>query len=290
MDVDSAPPPHFLIIGVMKAGTTSLFRWIEAHPDVAETSQKEPNFFIDDANFDGDRPHRDAWAAYQGLWGPRGDRLLTGEASVRYTYPEHAARACARIGLAAPEVRLICVLRDPVERLRSHYRYWAQRGRKQRPLAQVVSEPGNPYVGRSLYAQLLRPYHERFGEQLQVVLFEDLVGEDERAWVSVLEHLGLDRVPRPSSAHNVTDLDRQFTPLAHSIRRRGLLRHVGRLPAPLRRLGRRALVREGPAVRARLAEAERPLPTAVHEVLAEDTAQLVEMLGWAGSPWPRPLA
>lgn len=287
MDVDSAPPPHFLIIGVMKAGTTSLFRWIEAHPDVAETALKEPNFFIDDANFDGDRPRRDAWAAYQGLWGPGGDRLLTGEASVRYTYPEHAERACARIALVAPHVRLVCVLRDPVERLRSHYRYWAQRGREQLPLAEAVTEPANPYVGRSLYARVLRPYQERFGSQLLVVVLEELIAEHDRSWFTVLDHLGLASVPRPSGAHNVTDLERQFTPAARSIRQLGLLRHVDLLPAPLRRLGRRVLVREGPAVRERLAEADRPLPAEVHDALAEDTEQLVSMLGWSGSPWPR---
>lgn len=287
MDLDPAPPPHFLVIGVMKAGTTSLFRWLESHPAVAETPLKEPNFFVDDANFDGDRPLAGAWAAYQGLWNRLAGSVVTGEASVRYTYPEHAQRACDRIALAAPEARLVCVLRDPVERLRSHYRYWAQRGREQQPLAEVVSEPGNPYVGRSRYAQVLRPYHDRFGSQVLVVVFEELVSGEGRAWEAVLEHLGLEVIPRPAGAHNVTDQERQFTPLARSIRRRGLLRHVDRVPAPLRQLGQRVLVRQGPEARARLAAAEQPIPPAVRELLERDTEALMAMLGWSESPWPR---
>ena len=105
--------PEFIIVGAQKAGTTSLYAALAAHPMVRAASKKEVHFF--DYNY-----HRGLgwYLRHFPAPGRRRAGAITGEASPYYLAHPHAAR---RIHATVPGARLIAILRDPVDRAISHY-------------------------------------------------------------------------------------------------------------------------------------------------------------------------
>lgn len=270
--------PDFLIIGARKSGTTSLHAWLARQPELFLPANKEPEFFS----------HEDIWKRglgwYQGLFSDAGPHQLIGEASVNYTNPRYAAVAAPRILATNPRVRLVFVARNPVERLRSHYRHAVLRNRESRSLVEAVSEPGNRYVGQSLYSSCLAPYLEEFAdEQLCVVRFEDLFSESEAAWHQVLAHLGLVARPAPGSHHNASSDKARFSPAMRFLSERGLGRRANWVPAPLRKLAKRTLTAATSADD--LAASRAPLPAEVLSLLFEDADKLARRIGFEGAMW-----
>ena len=138
--------PNFFLAGVPKSGSTSLYRYLEQHPQIFMSPIKEPHFFADEVrieNFDGlyqsraepmvavlreflDGPmtsHCSAgpvsdWADYCKLFRHAADETAVGEASVCYLWSRTAAR---NIASRVPDARFLIVLRNPVERAFSQY-------------------------------------------------------------------------------------------------------------------------------------------------------------------------
>lgn len=107
--------PHFLIIGAMKCGTTSLYRYLIQHPNIIPAKKKEIHFF--DNQYDkGVSWYRSQFPL---LLNPKVN-FITGEASPYYLFHPHAAK---RIYETMPQVKLIALLRNPVDRAYSHYKY-----------------------------------------------------------------------------------------------------------------------------------------------------------------------
>ena len=104
--------PNLFIPGVEKGGTTSLWQHLDAHPDVFMSEVKEPSFFIPDRH-----EAAKTEARYLSLFEGREEAWL-GEASVRYFYDELAP---GRIREAAPDGRILIILRNPVDRAYSAY-------------------------------------------------------------------------------------------------------------------------------------------------------------------------
>lgn len=273
--------PDFVLIGTMKSGSTTVFRWLEQHPTVQLPSVKEPNFFSDDRNW-----HRGVeWYTRHFDGVPRD--VVTGEASVRYTDPRWSATAAGRLRDTVPRARLICVLRDPVDRMRSHFRHEVQRGRERRAFADAVAVADSPYVLRSCYATALRPWAELFPPaQLHVVTSERLLSDDTE-WAQLLGFLGLAPVPRPASAHNVTSDKGAFSPLMRVLWDLGLAQRMTRGPQSVRRLGRRLLLRS-PSHTAPLAEtAHDEVPASVLERLHGEAEQLQGLFPALDPGWDR---
>jgi LPS sulfotransferase NodH len=105
--------PDFIIIGAAKSGTTTLYQYLARHPQIAFSSQKEPNFFADQ--------FRRGWDWYTSQFAAARPGQLCGEASTIYTWWQEYPVAAARIGRFAPGARLIYLLRHPVERTYSDY-------------------------------------------------------------------------------------------------------------------------------------------------------------------------
>jgi len=282
--------PDFIIIGAMKSATSSLYWWLGDQPEVFVVRPKEINFF----SYEKDWKNGIGW--YASLFEEGAESPLVGEASVSYTSPDHCAVAAQRMRGAVPEARLIYVIRHPVERIRSHYRHEVQRTREKRPLLEAVGEPGNPYVGNSLYFSCLRPYIEEFPrEQIRVVRFDDLVGDAPTGWLGVLRHLGLSERPCPGTAYNVSTEKAQWTRRMLWLRRKGILhlRRVATLPGPVRAVGRRLLGRRPGAYQRQLRQSHISIPDAILDPVWEDLARLESWLGvdlplWAaGAPATR---
>jgi hypothetical protein len=216
------PLPTFLIIGAMKAGTTSLYHYMRSHPQVFMPAFKAPEFFATEP-----RPRRGIdWYRKQ-FSGAGPDSVAIGEASNVYTkFPTYTG-VPRRIAEHIPDVRLVYIVRDPIERIRSHYQTRAAEGSEKSPFDTAVFE--NPiYLDYSRYARQIEQYMEHFPrEQLLVVTSDDLRHHRRSVMQRVYEFIGVDIAFVPS------DLDREFyrtqekplrSPVPLSIRK-GLKKH-----------------------------------------------------------------
>jgi hypothetical protein len=142
--------PGFLIIGARKGGTTSLYAYLTEHPQVLPALEKEIFFFI--GNYD----KGPAW--YRGHFPTllhcslaeraAGGRVITGEATANYL---HHLEVPERVGRLLPDVKLVVVLRDPVDRAISDYFHGVRHGRytpASRPLEPLVERELEQLEGR----------------------------------------------------------------------------------------------------------------------------------------------
>lgn len=271
---------HFIILGAKKCATTSLFHWLGGHPEVHPSSGKEPSFFSRDEQWE----QGVAW--YDSLFAGADPDQVTGEGG-NYASSRLAPETIPRIRSVVPDVRLLYVVRQPIDRLRSDYRHDVQRGRETRPLPEAVTASGTRYVANSCYHRLVAPWLDAFGDQLLILRFEDLVGPEDSAWHRVLDHLGLGPVPRPETNANPTAATPRFSALFRWLWERGLDRPLYRLPAPIRRLGRRLLLRDDDRYRELLEESRTArVPQPVRDRIWTDVRRLERRLG-RGRLWER---
>ena len=197
-----------VIAGVNKAGTTSLFVSLAAHPDVAAASVKETRYFL---------PARygqplEPVSVYEGYFRDAGDRRVRIEATPAYFYGDEPliASMCDVLGPA----RVLVVLREPVSRLVSFFT--SQKTRLRLPAEMSVSEyldftdrmtdadfrdPANePYFGfrGGLYADHLPFWISAYGADLRVLFFDDLVARPADVLADVAVWLGIDPVAFPA--------------------------------------------------------------------------------------------
>jgi len=177
--------PNFLIIGAMKGGTTSLYHYLRPHPEVFMPATKELHFFVAEKNL----LLGPGW--YERRFRGAGDAIAVGEASTDYTkYPLYQG-VPERIAELLPQVRLIYVIRNPVERIRSHYLHDIARGRERRRIGEAV--PGNEhYVVPSRYALQIEEYLKHFPrEQLLLITSESLRNDRSAAMRRVHDFIGV---------------------------------------------------------------------------------------------------
>lgn len=174
----------FMMIGAQKAGTTSLAAQLAAHPQICFCKEKEPGYFHQTAD----------WAAgldeYHRLYSPSPGQL-TGEASTYYTFFPEFRETHKRLHDYNPALKLIYVVRQPVERVISHYTHNRVREIDTRPPEEAVfAEPA--YVDRSRYGVQIRPYLELFGpENVLLLVFEEYTANQIATLYRVAEFLGI---------------------------------------------------------------------------------------------------
>lgn len=193
--------PNFLIVGAMRSGTTFLSHHLASHPDVFFAPRKEIHFF--DFNFEKGIE----WYKKQ-FSGAKGQKVV-GEGTQTYMY---ISEVPARIAAVLPDVKLILILRNPVDRAYSHY--WHNRTRSVETLdfrEAILNEPGrlggNPierarfsYVDRGRYVYQLRRLCDHFPRQaLHVILFEDMKKNPLETFKSVSGFLEIDTGFVPSN-------------------------------------------------------------------------------------------
>jgi len=114
--------PTFLVVGIEKAGTTSIYQYLNQHPQVYMSPVKETNFLERDwENFQGKlNPKRiDTWEKYCNLFKDVQDEVAIGEVSPNYLF--HYKFSSLRIIKYVPDVKMIAILRNPVDRAYSDY-------------------------------------------------------------------------------------------------------------------------------------------------------------------------
>jgi hypothetical protein len=178
--------PTFVIIGAMKGGTSSLYQYLNVHPEVCMSSIKETDFFIEEKN------HRRGPAWYQSLF--RGRAAQYGEASPNYSKWPRYDRVPERMHELIPAARLIYVVRDPIERMISHYAHRVHKGVESRPIDAALCPPaGAWYLAPSQYHTQLELFQRFYPpERILVLSSESLRTRRRTALARVFEFLGVD--------------------------------------------------------------------------------------------------
>jgi hypothetical protein len=287
----SAEWPNLFIVGAAKAGTTSLYRYLDAHPDVYMSPMKEPHFFsrIEPApRLASFFPHVTDTRAYLDLFSAAGAARIRGEASTSYLPHEGAAEAIKDV---RPDAKVIIMLRDPISRAYSHYWNDVREGIEKRSFEEAVNEelagpPGrwgasSLYVDSGFYAERLARYLDTFGDNVLALVFEEFVADPGAQLEQTQRFLGVEPLP-PSDfePRNVFALPRNR--LSRSILGNGEMRDLARrlLPRRVRAYGRGLLV--APAAKTPM---EPEIRRRLHDVYRSDVDRVSRLLGRA-LPWP----
>ncbi len=218
------PLPDFLVIGAQKAGTTALYAYLRWHPGIGGPSWKEVSFFDrhwqrGEAWYRGHFPNSlRTWLAQRS----NGRPLFIGEASPSYVFHPLAPE---RVREVVPDVRLIVLLRNPIDRAYSHYQHEVALGREPLPfekaldaeeermrgeVERMTADPSYfsyewwnyTYAARGRYAEQLERWFAVFPrEQLLVVSSADLDDRPGETYGEILAFIGvapheLDSYPR----------------------------------------------------------------------------------------------
>lgn len=187
VDHDGEDRRYGVIIGAMKAATTTLFDALTSHDGIAVPRLKEPQFFArDDRYAEGAAWYRDLWPADV----PDGAVFM--EASTHYTWRDRYPETVDRIARFPGRFRFVYIVRDPIARIESHYHHalahrWVV---AERPIDEVAFD--DRMLGPSRYAWQLDAYADRFGaDQVLVLRFDDVVADLTAAVHRACEHWGL---------------------------------------------------------------------------------------------------
>lgn len=200
--------PDFVLIGAMKTGTTSLHNHLGDHPDIYMTYVKEPGFFLDhppymDANpyvRTRERLERIAFRGYSG-------EPLVGESSTYYTEaPTLGAEAPRNMHAEVPDIKLVYMLRNPLDRVVSHYWHCIDLGIYDEGIDSVLAKD-TTFLERSLYHYQLSRYLDYFpADRIHLVLFEEFKQDTTAVLNGICRFLGVDPLPAdaalPSKQYN----------------------------------------------------------------------------------------
>ena len=207
--------PSYLILGAQKGGTTSLHEYLVSHPGTVASYVKEIHYF--DINFQNKeswyRAHFGLRFYYSLLRMVRKAGRVTGDCTPYYLFHPHAP---SRASKKYPQIKLIVVLRNPIDRAYSHYLHNKRKGRESRSFEEAIADeqakmPGetqrlkeNPehdchyhrhysYLSRGLYIdQLLRWTSFYPSEQLLVLQSEEMFTSPQNVFSRVLNFLDLE--------------------------------------------------------------------------------------------------
>ena len=264
--------PDFIIIGAMKSATTTLQEQLARQPGIFMCDPKEPNFFSDDEQY------RKGLAWYAALFSVAPAGALLGEASTHYTKLPTHPRSVARLRERLPNVRLVYVMRHPVDRLVSHFIHEWRMGSIDCGIDAAVARH-TEMIAYGQYAMQLHPFFDAYGrEAVLPVFFDRLIREPQAELERVCRFIGYQGAPRW-----VHDL-KPANVSSEMLRRFPLYRLVVD-SAPATRL-RRALIPQGwrDWVKTRLTMRQRPVlsrdvRTALEAEFDRDLARLGEWLG-----------
>ncbi|MFN3958752.1 MAG: sulfotransferase family protein [Parvularculaceae bacterium] len=163
--------PNLFLVGAMKAGTNTLHRLLDAHPDVFMTRKpKEPSWIV------GSNSGKDeSW--YLGLFAEAGDVRYLGEASTDNTRAPRLKGAPEKIKRYSPEARILYIMRDPLDRALSHYWWDVQYSAEGRSFKDAASR-SREILDVGNYAMQIAPYLEIFGrDRVHALTLETLTAD-----------------------------------------------------------------------------------------------------------------
>jgi Sulfotransferase family len=217
--------PNFFIAGAPKAGTTSLYHFLDQHPQIYMSPVKEANYFASEIRLENfaeehrERVRQDMramqdylagpmsvkrfgavgleWEDYLKLFRNAGDQEAIGEGSVVYLWSETAAR---NIFAKIPDAKIILILRDPADRAFSQYRQLAKKGRTSASFSETCKQAMQPSDGKfrafrpflelGLYVDGVKRYLDLFPrEHVHIALYEDFECDARAMFAGILGFL-----------------------------------------------------------------------------------------------------
>lgn len=294
--------PNFIVVGAGRSGTTSLHNYLAQHPDIFMCAAKSPNFFASGiAQPPWETPAAVAMAAqwvadgdsYAAMFDNAADASAVGEVSPVYL---QAIDVASRISAACGDIRIIAILRNPVDRACAHF-LGRQRDGIEPPGVSMAARmdellaAGMPddvafghYPGCGRYHHFLLPYIEQFGaDRVHVALHEDLVADPLTVLAAMFSFVGVD----PGFVPDMTARLNRTGQIRNPVLRGVWTRTVGirtalrpHLPASLRRSVGRTF----------LTDLDRPdvdpmLRQRLLDVLVDDITALEQLIGRDLSAW-----
>ena len=198
------PLPNFIIVGAMKAGTTSMHHILNHHDNVfipgreiyffdIDDVQQHPDFSMDDRGkwtfHDYEHYWNDYLDWYSSFFQNAADGQVIGEDSTTYMA---SSKAPVRIARLLPNVKLIFMLRDPVTRAYSHYWHLVNSGRAIYDFEGTLLHTPGTILQRGYYKEQIERFTQYFREdQLKVVIFEEFTKNIQAIVDDVCKFLGL---------------------------------------------------------------------------------------------------
>jgi len=202
--------PDFICIGAQKAGTTWLHSQLSQHPEVYVSKIKELDYFIDPSK---------TLAWYKRQFRGANSLQITGELSPNYMPRVDPASIAALV----PNVKLICMLRNPIDRAFSQWKMARRLGKipKSQTFVHAFDADARFMRTRGMYSDLIESFEKYFPlqSQLGVFFFEDIEARPEALVRSIFKYLGVDtefvpshlhtKVYASSSSEEISELDRK---------------------------------------------------------------------------------
>ncbi|MBP7727943.1 MAG: sulfotransferase [Bacteroidia bacterium] len=199
--------PDFLLVGAARAGTTAVDRYLRQHPEVFLPRVKEPCFFAFAGGTTGYRKGKFSFAvtdreAYQALYKERKSGQMAGDLSTPYLFLyRQTIDNILRNHPDPKRLRIIALLRQPVDRAYSQYRWRLRDGREELSFPDAVAaEPIRKregysfdylYLERSYYAAALQAYRDQF-PQVHIAFYDDLRKDPLSVMQGLCRFLGVD--------------------------------------------------------------------------------------------------
>ena len=222
--------PNFLIVGVQKAGTTSIYNYLREHPQVYMSSVKETNFLEKDwENLPPEQQNKNGIVTlekYSELFAGVKDEIAIGEASPNYLF--HYESSAARIKKYVPNAKLIVVLRNPVERAYSDHLMHMRDAIGYRSLSEQIKYSSHKsfILRKGFYYVPLKYYFDQFGqEQIKVFFYDDLRDNSQEFMQSIYQYLGVNDefVPNTTRKAQVAKIPKNKT-INNLLNRKNILR------------------------------------------------------------------
>jgi hypothetical protein len=207
MQPQNRPLPSFIIGGAPRSGTTYLYNLLDHHPEIflAKPRAPEPKFFLVDEVYARGLDYYSERFFLDGA-----HVAIRGEKSANYL---ESPIVPTRIARDLPSVKLIFILREPVERAFSNFLWSTRNGHETLSFAEAIDREAErensyaakvrfarpySYLSRGLYARLLQPYLKLFPrEQIRIVLHDDIVSDPAGVALELMKFIGAKPVLPP---------------------------------------------------------------------------------------------
>lgn len=281
--------PNFIVAGVPRGGTTSLSNYLQQHPEVYLSPEKEPRYFLLEGDNQvetkpGPKITIRTMEQYLALFDGVTDEKAIGEATPFYMASDVARK---RIKETLPDVRLIFSLRDPVARAYSSYWYNVASGKVDKPIEEALSIDNPNVTSWTYYAHLSEWYKTFDPSQIKVILFEDLRADTLGVCRDIFSFLGIreDFVPDLTVRNKSGVVKNQALAKFYRSVKSSRLNQAFHLRLPL------GLRNTFVKMQSKNVEKAPPIPPEIEQSLSafyrDDTEQLEQLIGRDLSIWKR---
>ncbi len=179
--------PTFIVIGAARSGTTSLHKYLEAHPEISMSEIKEINYFSNQ------RFWKNGHEWYFNHFKKSNTKVI-GEASTSYSAAPLINHVPQRIYDCLGDIKLIYLLRDPIERLLSHYMHYVQRGERETTIDELINNgKEHDILTQGKYSYQIEEYLKYFPRSsIHLITIDDLKNRAEPTVSSIYKFLGVD--------------------------------------------------------------------------------------------------